>query len=279
MSAIRRRFADVKHGQVHYREAGPPAAPALVMLHTNPTSSRSLEPLMRRLGARRRIVAPDTPGLGNSTPLPMAAPAIADYAAAIGETLDVLGIARFDLYGTHTGANLAAELAITRRHQAGRMILDGIALYTPAMRDDLLANYARDIRPDLDGTHLMKAWHFIRDQYLFWPWFRRAAERSRGLGLPDAETLHRDVVDVLKGLGSYHLAYRASFVYDKPKRLPQVAIPTLVASSRADLFFPELERVAALIPGAAVRVLPRYDDPAYFEDAVGAFEAFLTGGA
>ena len=48
---IRRGFADVGDGQVHYRVAGPPpGAPhgtPLVMLHPSPGSSKMLEPLIR----------------------------------------------------------------------------------------------------------------------------------------------------------------------------------------------------------------------------------------
>ena len=52
--AIRRGFADIAEGQVHYREAGraQSAALPLVMLHASPGSAKLLEPLMRPLAAR-----------------------------------------------------------------------------------------------------------------------------------------------------------------------------------------------------------------------------------
>jgi pimeloyl-ACP methyl ester carboxylesterase len=67
---IRRGFADVAEGQVHYREAGQSAQGGLplLMLHASPGSAKLLEPLMGELGRRRRVVATDTLGNGDSSP-------------------------------------------------------------------------------------------------------------------------------------------------------------------------------------------------------------------
>lgn len=271
---VRRRFVDLDYGQVHYREFGAGGRP-LVMLHSNPTSARALEPLMRHMGLDRHVIAPDTPGFGDSDPLPVAEPNISDFAAAIGAALDKLGLERVDLYGTHTGANIALELALARPQRTGRLILDAIALYREDERADLLAHYAPERRPVPDGSHLLWAWHFMRDQSLFWPWFRREAGRRRDVDVPDAETLHGWVVDVLKAIRTYHAGYRASFRYAKEERLGRLTIPTLVASSVSDIFFDRLEAVARLVPRARTQVLPPTSDPAYLEKAAGVFRAFL----
>jgi pimeloyl-ACP methyl ester carboxylesterase len=51
---------------IFYREAGPKDAPALLLLHGFPSSSRMFEPLFARLSDRYRLVAPDYPGFGHS---------------------------------------------------------------------------------------------------------------------------------------------------------------------------------------------------------------------
>src|SRR5882724_3070516 len=51
---------------VFYREAGPKAAPALLLLHGLPSSSRMFEPLFARLSDKYHLVAPDYPGFGHS---------------------------------------------------------------------------------------------------------------------------------------------------------------------------------------------------------------------
>jgi alpha-beta hydrolase superfamily lysophospholipase len=51
---------------IFYREAGPEDAPALLLLHGLPSSSRMFEPLFARLSDRYHLVAPDYPGFGHS---------------------------------------------------------------------------------------------------------------------------------------------------------------------------------------------------------------------
>jgi pimeloyl-ACP methyl ester carboxylesterase len=272
-----RQFVDIAEGQLHVRTIGVSRAGArpLVMLHSNPTSARALGPLMKRLATTRRVVAPDLPGFGDSSPPRQAAPEIADYADVVIRGLEVLGLDAFDLYGTHTGANAAVEIALARPKQTGRVILDAIALYTPEMLRDLIAHYAPEKRPDLEGTQLLWAWHFMRDQSVFWPWFRRQSEHRRDVGLPTAEVLHAHIVDVLKALTTYHLGYRASFRYAKEERLAALERDVLLASARSDIFFEYLESVRQWLPGAEVKVLPSTDAPAYLDTAVDAFNAFL----
>ncbi len=81
--------------------------PPLWMMDAAPASSRSLEPLIASLAGGRRICAPDTPGIGDSTPLAAASPEIADYADAMLRTLDALSLETVDVYGFHTGPHIA----------------------------------------------------------------------------------------------------------------------------------------------------------------------------
>ena len=62
-----------------------------------------------------------------------------------------MGIGRFDAYGTHTGANMAIELAIRHPERVRRVILDGVSLYSDAERADMLAHHAPPITIDDKG--------------------------------------------------------------------------------------------------------------------------------
>jgi pimeloyl-ACP methyl ester carboxylesterase len=76
--------ADIDGLSVFYREAGPPDAPVILLLHGFPSSSRMWEPLLARLSDEFRLVAPDYPGFGHSdAPDPARFPYTFDHLADI----------------------------------------------------------------------------------------------------------------------------------------------------------------------------------------------------
>lgn len=270
---IRRRFADVSFGQVHYRQAG--EGPVLLLLHAQPGSSKQLEPVIRRLAQRFSVLAPDTPGSGDSSPLPLAEPAIADFSRGILEFVESLGIEQLDVYGTHTGACLAAELALLAPQRIRRVAQDGVVTFSASEREELLARYAFPFEPDLNGTHLLRAFMFCRDQYLFFPWYAHDQAHRRDAGLPPPLPLHEWVVEVLKAATTYHLAYRAAFAYPATERLPLLTQPVLCLAAGDDPLGPGTESVARRLPGARFTGLPRMDDEGYLDALAAALEEFL----
>ena len=86
----------------------------------------------------------------------------------------------------------------------------------------MLEHYAPPVKIDHQGSQLHWIWHFVRDVYLFWPWYKPDAAHARRVGLPGADELHDKVVEVLKAARTYHLSYRAAIAYDKEPRLPLV---------------------------------------------------------
>lgn len=250
MPQVRRGFTDVPGGQVHYREAGRGRAVPLVLLHPSPGSGLMLAPLLREMARTRRTLALDTRGNGDSTPLDLADPGIADFAAATLAAVDALGIGQFDLFGSHTGASIAMEAAIQAPGRVRRLILDSMGLWGPQRREDHLSRNSPEVAPDLMGSQFNWAFYYCRDQYLFWPWYERTAAARRPNGLPAPGVLHDLVVEVLKALGSYHHSYRAAARHPKRERLPLVRVPTLVTSAPTDMLMQFLDEVASLVPGA-----------------------------
>jgi pimeloyl-ACP methyl ester carboxylesterase len=276
-TAIRRGFVDIAEGQVHFRGAGEQhGGVPLVLLHASPGSAKTLEPLLGALGASRRVLAPDTLGNGDSAP-PQGGeqPEIAYFADAHRRALDALGLDRFDLYGTHTGANLAVEIALAAPHRVRRLILDGVSLYSAEEQADMLAHYTPEVPLDQLGSQFNQVWHFVRDAYLFWPWYRREAGNRRPVGLPSAEDLHDKAVEVLKSVRTYHLSYRAAFRYRKETRLPLLTVPTLLACARTDMLLAYFDQVRQLVPAARAVVTPGLGSPAALQETVGLFLAFL----
>jgi len=247
---VDRRFVRIEEGQVHLREAGA-GERVLWMLHASPASSVSLVSLMQRLAPHRRVVAPDTLGNGDSAPARPAVPDIPYYADSSLRVMDALGIERADVYGSHTGAHIAIEMAIARPDRVRSIILDGIAMFTPEEKREYLASYAPAVEPDAIGSQFHWAWHFVRDQGWFFPYFKRDAAHNRGLAAPSAEALHRTTVEVLKAVRTYHHAYRAAFAHDDRGRLPLVKVPVFCIADVEDPLARGVPEAASLVPGGA----------------------------
>ena len=270
---IRRAFADLPNRQAHYRHAGEGAP--LLMLHASPGSSKQLESKIVAIARNRRVIAPDTPGNGDSTPLEIATPLIVDYAAGVVEFLDAVRIERCDVYGSHTGAHIAIELGIMAPERVGKVILDGVGVYPEDLRQHYLANYAPPMTPTLDGTHLTKAFMFCRDQYVFWPWFEKAARNRRDGGLPSAEAMHDWVLEVLKSLSTYHLAYGAAFAHVAEDRLGLMDQEALFLAGGNDPLLDDTRRAVGLAPRGQLHLLGHSADQDFDAALAAAVETFL----
>jgi pimeloyl-ACP methyl ester carboxylesterase len=112
--------ADVDGVSVFYREAGPPDAPAILLLHGFPSSSRMWEPLLTRLADAFHLIAPDYPGFGHSdAPDPAGFAYTFDHLAEIiGRFTEQLGLGRYTLFMQDYGGPIGFRLATA--HPRGR---------------------------------------------------------------------------------------------------------------------------------------------------------------
>ncbi len=251
-----RSFLRLDDRQIHYRSAGLPIEAhgdrlPLCMAHASPGSSFSLASLMGELAHARAVVAPDMEGNGDSDPPLAAETDIGWYAERLARVLDALKLDRVDLYGSHTGAQVACEFALTFPDRVGRLVFDGIPLFPDALRADFLANYAPAMQPDDYGRHYAWAYGFMRDQYMHFPHFRRDVAHRRSVSaIPSAEVLHRTTLEVLKALQTYHLAYHAAFRHRVEERLPLLKHKPLVLCIEGDPLDIYADEVCALLPAA-----------------------------
>lgn len=273
MTIIRRGFVDVGDGQVHYRTAGD--GRPLIACHACPGSAKQLEGLIGALAGRFRVIAPDMPGLGDSTPHPKEAPEAADLAQSFLAAADGLGLDRFAVYGSHTGAALATELAIAAPERVSCVVLDGMTVFTADERADMLEHYAHPFPADLDGAYLPRVFMFCRDQFVFFPWYRRDRAHVRGGGLAPPDMVADWVLEVLKARTSYHLGYRAAFRHDGHARGALIAAPVLAMASADDPLFAGTEAAAADLADGRFLALPTMDAPDHRQIMVDAIVDFV----
>ncbi|MFF5306475.1 alpha/beta fold hydrolase [Streptomyces sp. NPDC013161] len=111
--------------EIFYREAGPPDAPALLLLHGFPSSSRMYEPLLGLLADRWRLIAPDLPGFGHSSaPAPSGFAYTFDHLAEVmNGFVDTLGLHRYTLLVQDYGGPVGFRMAMAHPERLEALII------------------------------------------------------------------------------------------------------------------------------------------------------------
>lgn len=250
--SITRAYTRCRHGQLHYRVAGPTnsANVPVVLLHQNPSSGYEYEALIDALASDRRAFAFDTPGYGMSD-APPSPPGMAGYAAAFSDGLDALeadGLlaGAIDLYGFHTGTLLCSELAIARPDRVRRVALTGIPMFpadVSAKKLDEALNYSA---PEESGestlTLLRNLWNYV--------------VTSRDPAVPLQKAVF-NFADKARVLDRFTWAYQGVWSWDY-SRLGLVAQPALLLQPAEDLL--EMSKAAAaLMPNCSIVEMPDLD--------------------
>ena len=245
-----RHFVDVAGREVHYLCAG--SGPVAVLLPAFPWSAGSLAPLAEALVDDFTVLVMDPPGYGNSDGLE-GSPTLGGYADAVAGTLDALDIDRCHLYGLHTGAQLALEVAIRHPARVSNLVLDGLPLLGDAQRKDLAEKFCPRFTPSWDGAHIVATWWWCREQSVFRPWYRPPAATRLDADEPAPEVLHRRAADVLRAGPDYGAGLQAAFARSAARSLGQAAVPLTLVTGAADPFAPRDARIPA--PGAHGQVV------------------------
>jgi pimeloyl-ACP methyl ester carboxylesterase len=122
---------------VFYREAGPPEAPTVLLLHGFPASSFQYRELIPRLADRYRVVAPDLPGFGFTE-----VPAARNYKYtfdALAKTIDAFTVAlqltRYALYVFDYGAPTGFRLAMANPERVTAIVSQNGNAYEEGLGD------------------------------------------------------------------------------------------------------------------------------------------------
>ena len=114
------------HGiNIFYREAGRKDAPAILLLHGLPSSSRMFQPLLTRLADKYHLVAPDYPGYGHSDwPDPKEFDYTFDHIARVMDDFaQVLGLSRYTLYMQDYGGPVGFRMVLAHPERVQALIV------------------------------------------------------------------------------------------------------------------------------------------------------------
>lgn len=254
---VAHRFVAVDGVRVFYREAGPPDAPVLLLLHGFPSASHQFRRLIDVLGTRYRLVAPDYPGFGH-TEVPDGFTYSFDGLADVVEGfLAAIGLDRFVLYAFDFGGPVGFRLAERHPEWIAGLVIQNANAYDEGLSDAARATIAN--RPGVPGAEDRVA------ELLLLPVTRGQYEGGTAdptLVAPDGWTLDQHLLD-RPGRKAAQVALALDY-HTNVERYPawqqwfrDHRPPTLVVWGRNDPFFPEAGAHAyrADLPEAEVHVL------------------------
>ena len=238
---IRRGFVDADYGQIHYRIAGKPSDKRpFVCLHQSPKSSREFIAFMKIAGRDRLVIAIDSPGHGESD-VPHEQPGIEDYARSILIALKVLNLDKVDLFGHHTGAKVAIEMAYQKPEAIGNIIMVSALVLTDAERTAFLAEF-RPIPLDEAGTRFTHIWEH--------------ALQYRGPGVT-LEQLAFSIAENTRAGEAYEWGHEAAFRYTEffPERIASLPHRITVLNPK-DMLYEITPRVEPYLQNGEIIDLP-----------------------
>jgi len=110
---------------IFYREAGPASAPAILLLHGFPSSSRMFDTLIPLLADRYHLIAPDYPGFGNSDAPPpdKFAYTFAAITDIVGAFTEAIHLDHYALYVQDYGGPVGYRLAVAHPERVTALIV------------------------------------------------------------------------------------------------------------------------------------------------------------
>ena len=248
---MKRAYADIPEGQVHYATEG--SGEPFILLHESPRSWRAYARLIPLLAKTHWVIAMDTLGFGDSDPHPDASD-MSDYSESVVHFMDSLGIDKANVMGDHTGACIALELAATRPERLRRLVLAGLPFWisTEERVARLEQTKGRDWDTQVDdGSHCTRIWQRMLTT-------RVPGGGESGVTEDDLEYVRGFTLDALRAGPRWKPIDLIVFSYDPDPRLPLVKSPALVLGVNGEgpsWYTKRDNEVHALIPGSTVVVI------------------------
>ncbi len=234
---IRKGYVDTPGGQVHYRHrAG--QGPPIVCFHQTASSSAMYARFMEAYPGQHGIYALDTPGFGGSYD-PPGQPSMAEYADSLAGAIRGLGLGAVHLFGHHTGACVAVEIAARYPDLSRSLAMIGPVTITREEAAFFKTLYPKDFAIRADGSHVNRMWEYVA---------------SIG-GNSTVELHHREFVDTARAWQGHLKVYSVIWDQDFTALYQAVKCPLAIMCSPGDVLWPMFERARGLRPDARAYTL------------------------
>ncbi len=250
-------YVSVNGGQIHFQRNTDVDSVPLLIQHDAASSVGTVEPITASFIGCKTVYAFDMPGSGDSDRIiPESGVDVADYANVLAEALSMLGIDQVDFYGMWGGGFVGLDLAIDHPGVVRRLVMSNVFQHEGDDQADMLAHYTPDVSPLWHGGHLLQCWHQMRDQGIYYPWFKR--EKANVIWRAPflaTDMVHERVCSLLKAGNMYRTAYHSHFKYATFEKLARTPVPTLLATSQWDPNNPHTLAAAEAAPNCSFQYL------------------------
>ncbi|GLP96374.1 alpha/beta fold hydrolase [Paraferrimonas sedimenticola] len=234
MTLVSRRYLPSDSGQLHIFQCGDPRLPKCLLLHQAPSNGAMFKTLMPLLSKHFFCVAPDFPGFGQSDGR---SDSISGLARELYESL-TSAFGSFDLvFGHHTGAAVAIELALIQRLPP-TLVMCGPPLLTEAQKAALPASIPVDIF-DEQAPALDALW---------------AKMRAKAPSV-DIAISHRETLQAMALQNDYRAIYQAVADYPFAEACKAFDGETLLMAGSNDVLHGKMADTAKLLGKAEVHTL------------------------
>jgi len=249
---IKKGFVNVGGGQVHYRMAG--SGPPVILLHDSPRSSVLHVPLLKEFADTFTVIAIDTPGYGNSTPLNLGRQLeIPDFGTALAETIAAFGVQRCPVYGFHTSSKITLSFASKHPERVAVAIMDGLSLPPGGAEAGFIASYMKPFTVTDSGSYLAEEWTRVLDFQRWFPWFAKTKDaRLPSLG-KDLGALHEYAMDLFMAGPHFSDAYAAAMRYVALPAITTLKARAIIMARQDDVLHAYLKALPDPLPAGVTK--------------------------
>jgi len=246
---IQRSYANTEFGRVHYWEIG--QGSVLFMFHQSGQTSTEFLTVAPLLADTYKVVAIDLPNHGQSDTSDHEL-TIDEYADAVIDVMDSMGINQAHMLGQHGGAAVVINLGLRYSERVEKVILSGAGRdeeITEEKLEELLNTpMTRDLPIDLEGEFLQKTWSVYR--------------KMSASNTPPEVTFQPFLSSLSLRQRQYDLHYA---VYRYSPTLNEFNKETLLLEAEEDIYAGDVKGLQQRIKGSIYKTVPNCGSWQFFE--------------
>ena len=246
---IQRSYANTEFGRVHYWEIG--QGSVLFMFHQSGQTSTEFLAVAPLLADTYKVVAIDLPNHGQSDTSDHEL-TIDEYADAVIDVMDSMGINQAHMLGQHGGAAVVINLGLRYSERVEKVILSGAGRdeeITEEKLEELLNTpMTRDLPIDLEGEFLQKTWSVYR--------------KMSASNTPPEVTFQPFLSSLSLRQRRYDLHYA---VYRYSPNLNEFNKETLLLEAEEDIYAGDVKGLQQRIKGSIYKTVPNCGSWQFFE--------------